>query len=245
MDRQERYVGYALAGFAAVVFTALWAPHIGQPHFGEVLTKAAKGVRAKTTKTSATAELAFGLVLAAMVGWSAVLKKRWLLAGVVFYLGLLGPGIGAAGAAAGLSPEYHYLGYPLMAAGAWLLFRNSKLQAEEQRRADAASARTAKKRSSPRGSPPRPSSAPARSAKSAPAPPGPSSIRSPGRSRKRKGAPSDPAERPVPPPSKRYTPPQGERKERRERRESVRGATRASTTTGSGARANPSVPPKV
>lgn len=226
-----------MAAAAAVVFVAIWVPHLGQV-VPKVVVHAGKAAPKKLASPSA--ELGFGLVLAALLGWSTVIKRRWVLAMVAFYVGLAGPW-----------GNYRYLGYGLMAVGGWLLFRNAKLQADAQKSATAAGGKAS--RAAGRG-PSRSSAAsgsPARNRAAYATKPSAGSPRStrgssgkrqaPARAREAKaaqgskgtkGAKVEVAEKSAPAPSKRYTPAQaGDRQARRERRESVRtGAANRSAT---------------
>lgn len=213
LDAQERRTGYLIALATLVAFVAIWAPHLGQ-----VVPK--KGIKP-------IEELGIGALMAALIAWSSLLKRRWLLALVSFYVGLVGPW-----------GTFRYVGYALMAAGAWFLYRNAKLQADAQRSAVAADPRSSGGASGARSSRPgaaQPSSGvPHRSggrgvarARDAAGGPAPAGARRAG-ARAAKQPKVDETGRPIPPRSKRYTPPQapskGDRRERRERRESVRSA---------------------
>lgn len=224
LNQLECRIGYGIALAAAVAFVAIWVPHLGDV-VPKVVVHAGKAAPKKPA--SPAAELAFGLVLAAILGWSTVIKRRWLLALVSFYVGLAPPW-----------GSYRVFGYALMAVGAWLLFRNAKLQADAQAAAKAAAAKAS--RSPGRSQSPARSQAPSRSSArtrsayaTSPSGGSPRSTRGPSGKRQApararaakaaKGSKAESAERAVPAPSKRYTPAQaGDRKERRERRESVR-----------------------
>lgn len=223
LDARERRIGYLIALAALVAFVAIWVPHLGQ-----AVPK--KGIRP-------IEDLGIGALMAALIAWSTLLKRRWLLALVTFYVGFAGPW-GA----------YRYVGYVLMAAGAWFLYTNAKLQAGAQRAAVAADAKSsgASRGASGAGRTSRstPTSGAARTgvraatgrAAAAGRAAGSAGGGAGGRASKRaaKEPKLDGTGRPIPSPSKRYTPPQppskGDRRERRERRESVRsaGANRSS-----------------
>ncbi|MGH9131331.1 MAG: hypothetical protein ACRDWV_06580 [Acidimicrobiales bacterium] len=247
LDQLERRIGYAMAAVAVVVFVSIWVPHLGEV-VPKVVTKAGKTVANKAA--SPTSQLVFGLVAAALLGWATVIKKRWLLAFVAFYVGLAGPW-----------GKYHLIGYVMMAVGGWLLFRNAKLQSDAQRTTAAAASRSSRSpgrsasrspasrspasrspasrstasRSSPtRSGPSGRSTAGTRAAYATkPSPGSPRSTRGPSGKRQApararagrsaKGSKVEVSETAVPVASKRYTPAQsGDRQERRERREKVR-----------------------
>ncbi len=235
LNQLERRLGFAVAALVAVAFVAIWVPHLGEM-VPKVVAKAGKA--APRRAASPSSELVFGLVLAAILGWSTVIKKRWILAFVAFYSGLQGP----------WTSNYKFLGYAVMVFGAWLLFRNAKMQSDAQKAANAAAGRSTRPGSKSPTKPAYRSGSPARSravyatkpsAGSPRSTRGPSGKRqAPARARAAKAARGSKAEAPekaAPAPSKRYTPAQaGDRRERRERREGVR--------TGA---ANRSAPPKV
>ncbi|GEM_PF-1902574 len=181
MDNRERLYGFVAAAALAVAFAVIWIPHLHQA------TVVLKGHH-----TSPVESLGFGLAMAAILAWSTVVRRRWLVGLVAVYIGLVGPW-----------NVYVVLGYAWVVFGGWLVIRNSRLQIAESKKAQPAA------KSSP----------PARSA--------PAGARGRGRmaAREKDKEKVDATGRPIPAPSRRYTPPappgKHDRKTRRERREAA------------------------
>src|SRR5579875_108696 len=68
MDNRERLYGFVAAAALAVAFAVIWIPHLHQA------TVVLKGHH-----TSPVESLGFGLAMAAILAWSTVVRRRWLV----------------------------------------------------------------------------------------------------------------------------------------------------------------------